>query len=87
MLNEYECLETLQGYYVTEPTISVNALTYKISWTQDDDGLLFFAVHSHHVACIVRVPNDLWVQLDCGLKIAYMYNCVLTHMEGVIRST
>ncbi len=77
----------LYGYQMTEPEIRVNAERYKVSHSFGADGVFFYAVRHHRVGCIVLIPQETWTTLDCGLKIAYSYNCVLERMEEVLRST
>lgn len=89
MLDEEGRRNTLWNYYCTENTLQVNALHYNVAYYEREDGLFFAAYHygKEEKQAMVLVPNELWEQLDCGLKIAYMYNCVLSQLEEVLRTT
>lgn len=80
-----EPLSILHSYYLTEPTVKVNAETWSISFTETEEGILFYACSRGDVGAKVLIPHELWVQLNCGLKIAYAYNCVLCEIERMIK--
>lgn len=88
MLN-FDREDTLYNYWVTEDSITVNAQTYAISFRVEEEGVYFYAVcvRTHDVGPTILVPKELWERLDCGLKIAYTYNCVLTYIEEVLKGT
>lgn len=87
MLHE-ERQDILWNYYCTENTLKVNALEYNVAYYEREDGLFFAAYRygGEDKQAAVLVPTALWEQLDCGLKIAYMYNCVLSQLEEVLRT-
>ena len=86
-MNEEQRQSALWSYYETENCVRVNAQCYRISLSFERDGVFFYAVHmmTHDEGPTVLIPRELWEKLDCGLKIAYAYNCVLAHFEHVLR--
>lgn len=82
-----ERISAMDAYCQTEWVLNLNTERYEVDFFFDEEkSMARFITYDYEDDCVceVVIPHDQWVQLNCGLALAYAYNCVLDKIEDCV---